>query len=186
MPMIYDVLKKDHQKVLALLDQLIASESAGPEAWGNLVQQIRDELIPHARAEEAILYNSMRDLDQAKDVVAHAYGEHVEAETVLRSLQVSEAANVTWVAAARKLRDSLQHHIVEEETKVFAAAQRVFSNEEATVMADAFMQMKPKVREQSFLGNTFDMIVNMLPARLRESVRKFATDNAGGGRLSHA
>ena len=183
MAAIYDELKKDHQGVLALLDQLIASEDAGPEVWGGLVQKIRDELIPHARAEEAILYNSLRDMNQAKDVVAHSYNEHVQAEAVLRGLQVSEASNVTWVGAARKLREALQHHIQEEETQVFAAAQGVFSDEEARAMGDAFVQMKPKVRDQSFAGTTLDMIVNLLPARLRDSVRKFANDSMPGGRL---
>lgn len=184
MPAIYDELKKDHQKVLALLDQLIASENAGPQAWGELVQKIRDELIPHSRAEEAILYNSLRDMDQANDVVAHSYNEHLQAETVLRGLQITEATNVTWVGAARKLREALQHHIQEEETRVFTAAQVLFSEDEARAMGDAFVQMKPKIRDQSFAGTTLDMIVNLLPARMRDSVRKFANESMPGGRLA--
>ncbi len=122
-------------------------------------------------------------MDQAKDVVAHSYNEHVQAEAVLRGLQLTEASNVTWVGAARKLRDALQHHIVEEETQVFTAAQGVFSEDEARAMGDAFVQMKPKVRDQSFAGTTLDMIVNLLPARIRDSVRKFANDSMPGGRL---
>ncbi len=173
---IYEELKKDHQTVLSLLDQLIASEKAGPEAWGALVQKIRDELIPHARSEEAILYNSMRDIDQAKDSVAHAYGEHAQAEAVLRGLQVGSAVDVNWASAARQLREALSHHIREEETKVFAAARSVFSEQEANAMGEAFVQMKPRVREQSFAGNTMEMIANMLPTRLRASVLRFVPE----------
>ena len=169
---IYEELKKDHQKVLALLDRLIASEHEGPEVRGRLVDQIRDDLVPHARAEEAILYNALRDQDQSKDVVMHAYGEHAEVEAVLRSLQVTGAVNVNWAAGARKLRELLVHHIAEEEGKVFAAAQRYFSEEEATLMREAFVQMKPQVKGESVVGTTLDMIANLLPARLRASVRK--------------
>ncbi|MBK6534078.1 MAG: hypothetical protein IPF99_32255 [Deltaproteobacteria bacterium] len=31
--MIYEELKKDHKKVLSLLDQLVASEKSGPDTW---------------------------------------------------------------------------------------------------------------------------------------------------------
>lgn len=180
---IYEELKKDHQTVLALLDQLIASEKAGPEPWGRLVQQIRDELVPHARAEEAILYNALRDADESKDVVLHAYREHAQAESVLRGLQISDALDLTWVGAAKQLREELAHHIAEEEGKVFTAAKRAFSDEEATAMGAAFVQMKPRVRGENFAETTAEMIANMLPTRLRESVRKFVAD-AGTPRRS--
>lgn len=171
---IYEELKNDHRTVLALLDRLIAQPDASDEVRGALVQQIRDELIPHARAEEAILYNALRDVDQSKGVVAHSYGEHVAAETLLRGLQVSEAADVNWTTGAKKLREALAHHIAEEEGKIFAEAQRVFTPEEATQMGQAFRQMKPHVREEGFMSTTLDMIANMLPARLRPSLRKVA------------
>jgi len=181
---IYEELKKDHQAVLALLDRLIAEPGSTGESRELLVQQIRDELIPHARAEEAILYNAMREADQAKGTVAHAYREHVEAETLLRALQVADAADVTWTAGAQKLRDALAHHIAEEEGEVFAAAQRVFSQEEAAQMGQAFREMKPHVREEGFMGTTLDMIANMLPARLRESLRKGDAARAGASAKS--
>ncbi len=174
--MIYEELKKDHKKVLALLDQLIASEKSGPDAWSALVQQIRDELVPHARSEEAILYNALRDLEPSKDTVGHAYSEHAQAEAVLRGLQLSDALDLKWVGAVKQLRESLAHHISEEETRVFSAARAVFSDQEATAMGEAFVQMKPRVREQSFAGNTMEMIANALPARLRASVLRFVPE----------
>jgi hemerythrin-like domain-containing protein len=173
---IYEELKKDHRGVLALLDQLVASEKAGPEAWGRLVQQIRDELVPHARAEEAILYNALRDAGEAQDVVAHSFGEHAQTEAVLRGLQISDALDLTWVGAAKQLRESLSHHIAEEEGKVFAAAKRAFSEQEAEAMGAAFVQMKPRVRGENFAETTAEMIANLLPARLRDSLRKFVAD----------
>ncbi|HEU4411414.1 MAG TPA: hemerythrin domain-containing protein [Polyangiaceae bacterium] len=175
---IYDELKKDHRTVLSLLDRLIAEPQAVGDPRGAIVQELRDELIPHARAEEAILYNALRDAGEAKGKVAHAYVEHVEAETLLRALQAADAADLTWVAAAKKLRESLAHHIAEEEGEVFAAARRVFSDEEAAQMGEAFRQMKPQVREEGFMGTTLDMIANLLPARLRASVRKGAASRA--------
>lgn len=184
--LIYDELQKDHRQILSTLDQLIASDNDGPETWGPLVQQLRDVLIPHARAEEAILYNSLRDMDATRGAVDHSYAEHAQAEAVLRSLQVTGSMNVTWLSAARALREALAHHIEEEETTVFAAAQLAFSPQEAADMGHAFVMMKPAVRDEGLLGTTLDMIANLLPERLRDSVRKLASGDQGRHNFARA
>src|SRR5438552_3887791 len=83
---IYDSLKKDHEKLKLLLQDLV-TENQRIDVYKNLLTQIRDELVPHARAEEAVLYNSIRDMNTGKEIVAHSYKEHMEAETLLRTLQ---------------------------------------------------------------------------------------------------
>ena len=183
---IYDELRKDHQKVIELLDKLIAAEKSETKLRSKLVDQIRDELVPHARAEEAVLYNSIRDIATAGDVIGHAYREHMETETLLRSLQVTDAVNVSWVNGAKKLKENLQHHIKEEEGKVFSAAQKLFTEEEAVAMGDVFKKMKPLVQDQGFMGQTMDMMVNMMPARLRDAFSRFATQVPGTERRSEA
>ena len=165
---IYSELKKDHQKVLSLLDQMIATKKATPQEWSAMVQQVRDELIPHSRAEEAILYNALRDRSPGQSKVLHAYGEHAQAEALLRSLQAGDAFNVALTAAAKKLRDALAHHIAEEEGELFTAAQKTFSAEEARQMGYAFVQMKPRIQEQGLLGTTVDLVANLLPSQLRD------------------
>ena len=171
---IYEKLTKDHRAVIELIDQLIAAEKEEPKRREALVKKINDELIPHARAEEAVLYNSLRDIATAKGVVAHAYQEHVEAESVFRGLQVTDKVNVSWVAGAKKLKEALEHHIAEEEGKVFSAVKQLCTNDEAEAMGDVFEKMKGMIKEQTFVGRSVDMVVNMMPARLRESVAKAA------------
>lgn len=170
---IYDELKKDHQKVLGLLDKLIAAEKSDPKARESLVKQIRDELLPHARAEEAVLYNSIRSVPTAQGILGHAYREHLEAESLLRGLQVSDAVNVSWVGGAKKLKEALTHHIAEEEGEIFSAAKKLFTEEEAEAMAEVFNKMKPLVKEQSFMGSSLDLVVNLMPERLREPFSKW-------------
>jgi hemerythrin-like domain-containing protein len=170
--------QKDHKTVLALIDELISTENKNPELRSELLDKIRDELIPHSRAEEAILYNFIRDLGQEKANVTRSYAEHVEAEALLRALQVSGAVHLNWTSAAKKLREALSAHIEEEETKIFKVAQEVFTDEEVQEMAKAFNRLKPAIRDQSFLGNSMDLVVNLLPARLRKTFAKFAAPQA--------
>ena len=70
---IYDALMKDHRKVEGLLANLVTIKDGDFKRRDELVQKIRDELIPHARAEEAVFYNSIRAVDTAKDLVWHGY-----------------------------------------------------------------------------------------------------------------
>jgi hemerythrin-like domain-containing protein len=171
--LIYDALKKDHDTLKPLLERLVNSADADAPTRKKLIEQIRDELIPHARAEEAVFYNSLRTIDGAKELVAHGYTEHMEAEAMLRTLQAMEMVDANWTKVAKKLKDGIEHHIEEEEGKIFTAAKQVLAEEEAEVMADVFETMKPEIREGGFVSNTMEMIVNMMPVRFSEPLRAF-------------
>jgi hemerythrin superfamily protein len=171
--LIYEALKKDHDALKPLLDRLVQSADADDATRMALIGQIRDELVPHSRAEEAVFYNSLRSIDETKDLVMHGYAEHMEAETMLRALQGQEAIKADWTTTAQKLRDALLHHIEEEEGRIFESARQVLADEEAVAMAEAFEQMKPEVREGGFMQNTLDLIANVMPQRFATPLRNF-------------
>lgn len=169
---IYELLKADHEKVKGLLNELLSLQDDDSEGRKRLVQQIRDDLIPHSRAEESVFYNSLRTVDSAKDMAMHAYKEHMEAETLLRMLQVQDKTNMSWRGTAQKLKDALTHHISEEEGHMFEKARNSFTAEEAQMMGDAFQKLKPEIREEGLMGTTWDMIANMMPPRFSDNFRK--------------
>ena len=169
---IYDALKKDHKKVETLLNQLVKSSEADNDKWKTLVDQIRDELIPHARAEEAVFYNAIREANHEKGLILHGYTEHAMAETELRTLQAMKSIDVNWMGLAKKLREDILHHVQEEEEKIFPAAKEIFSEEEAVMIGKAFTELKPAIKAQSFAGTTFDLVANMLPRRLVDGIQK--------------
>lgn len=174
--LIYDTLKADHDAVKQLLNELVRLKE-GDEYRSDLVAQIRDELIPHSRAEEAVFYNSIRSIDTAKNVVAHSYQEHMEAEALLRTLQVKDKIDADWHSTATKLRNAVLDHVQEEETKIFDAAQELFTDEEAEVMGDAFERLKDEVKEEGFLTTTLEMVANMMPPKLASAFGKFNLEN---------
>ena len=45
-------------------------------------------------------------------------------------------------------------------------------------MGEAFARMKPSLGGEGFLVPTLDRLARMMPPRLRDSVRKFSTDNS--------
>jgi hemerythrin superfamily protein len=171
--LIYEALKKDHDKVRQLLNELISLNEKDNTRHAALIEEIRDELVPHARAEESVFYNSLRAIDSAKDIVMHGFEEHMEAETLLRTLQAKDKIDADWKATAQKLKKALEHHIQEEEGKIFNVAQQLFTQDEARMMAEAFEQLKPEVREEGFMRQTLDMVANVMPPRFAASLRTF-------------
>lgn len=168
---IYDTLRQDHVTVKGLLSELVAMKQDSPRR-GELVQKIADELIPHARAEEAVFYNSLRSVPVVNGEAWHGYKEHMMAETLLRTLQVAEKLDAGFLTVATKLKDSLEHHIEEEETELFNLAQGVVTPEEAVQMEQAFSSFKEKMKDKSALGTTVEMIANMMPKRFSDSFKE--------------
>ncbi len=169
--LIYDTLKKDHEELKVLLNELVMLNENEDDRRHSLIDEIRDELVPHARAEESVFYNSLRSLDAAKDIIMHSYKEHMEAETLLRTLQLQDKIDAKWKETAKKFREAILHHIEEEEGKIFNVARQLFTEEEAVMMSEAFEKLKPEVREEGFVKNTIDMVANLMPVRFAQAVR---------------
>jgi hemerythrin superfamily protein len=171
---IYEALAKDHLEVKELLAELIKLKEGDEETRHDLVADIRDALIPHSRAEESILYNSMRAMQEETGMVMHGYQEHAEAEALLRTLQVADKVDMGWKQTAKMLKEALEHHIEEEEGDIFTAAQELFTADEAEMMGRAFISIKPQIKEESFIKTSGELIMNLLPPRLAQKIRKIA------------
>lgn len=174
MTTIYDVLKNDHREFERLLDSLVAASRSDNDSWKAILDELRRGVVAHAHAEEAVLYNALREADQAKGLVLHSYGEHAKAETEMRTLGAAKLVDANWTSLVEKLRKDLLHHIEEEETKVFDAARQVFSEEEAIQLGAAFERMKLETAKggDSMVASTIDLVANLLPPRLTQAFRK--------------
>lgn len=169
---IYEALKKDHEEIKVLLDELVSLRNDDDYRYV-LIEEIRNVLIPHSRAEESVFYNTLRAIDADRKLVFHGFQEHLEAEALLRGLQFMDRLNLDWKEVAVKLRESILHHVEDEESEIFDEAKRIFSKEEAEGMGDAFLQLKPQIAQDGLFKNTVDMVVNMMPPRLADKIRSF-------------
>lgn len=167
---IYDALANDHNELKPYLNMLVEASEHNKDTEA-ILAKIGDLLIPHSRAEEAVFYNSLRGIEKTKNVALHGFKEHVQAETLLKTLAGLKAINIEWKAAATKLRDMLFHHIAEEEGEIFSKAREVLFEEEAQQMVPAFKHLKARAIKQSDFKNTIDMVANMMPGRFAERMR---------------
>lgn len=168
---ICEVLRRDHSELKELAARVMDLEEEDIEQRNQLVQQLNDLFIPHARAEESVLYNSMRMIDLAKDLAMDCYRHHMEIEGLLRVLQVQDMANFNWRETAGRFRSALEDHILNEEVAVFSATESLFTEEEAEAMAEVFEEIKGATSEKGIFGTTLDMVTNLMPPLLTDTIR---------------
>lgn len=175
---IYETLEKDHLKIRSLLRELIDVGEGGEIRRGKLIiEEIRDELIPHARAEEAIFYNVLGSIEQNSAqplVLHHGFQEHIDAEAILRNLQGKEVIDPEWKLLARKLQKTIESHIEEEEHEIFDTARTLLSDLDAEMMAKAFDELKPQIHKEGWIKNTLDLVVSLMPPKYAATLRTLA------------
>src|SRR6185312_9406349 len=83
---ILDTLKQEHNDVAEMLDRLVESDSAAERK--KLLTSIKMALVPHLRAEEKVVYETVRAM-RGKEQQTHAeegFMEHAMAERMLTQL----------------------------------------------------------------------------------------------------
>jgi len=167
--LIYDALKKDHELVRRLLKQLMAARGTADPA--PIVARIRDTIVPHCRAEEAVFYNGLRGRKGTSRRVLLGFREHLEIEALLRALQLKLLVAADWHGTARELKKALEQHMREEEREVIPLAKSVLSEMEARRMGRDFRRQREEARELSLVQSAVGMVTNLMPSRVTSLLR---------------
>jgi hemerythrin superfamily protein len=131
MPTIFDALKSDHDKqrnLLSRLDETHGNSSDRRALFGLLC----DELEAHARAEERVLYSRMVSAAETRDRAAHSIAEHQEMRNRVDELESTDMSSPAWLATFRKLKETVEHHLDEEESSVFDQARALLNDQEVS------------------------------------------------------
>ena len=144
---ILDTLKEEHEEVADLLNRLVDSKSTAERKA--LFRQVKAALVPHARAEEKVLYNAIikvRKKGVQKDG-EEGYLEHGLADKMIATLgKITKPMSPEFGAAAKVLKELIEHHVAEEENAVWSDAKANFSTEERQAMNAAYLKAKKAVR----------------------------------------
>ncbi len=153
---IYDELHSDHLKLIGLIDELLDMPDRGDEDYRtNLIRDIEVEVVLHVRAEEKLLFDSMRSQKNPAymNLLQRALKQHREVEQMLYALreknkQDEENSSAVWRSAAEDFRDALVHHISHEELKLIPVARKAFTARENIQMGTDFLELKNEMRVQ--------------------------------------
>ena len=107
-----------------------------------LLATLTAELNAHELLEEKILYPALQSHPEARDIVLEGYEEHHVADLIVNELHQVATNDEQWGAKFKVLKESLEHHIKEEEGEMFKTARGIFSREELQALAERMLALR--------------------------------------------
>ncbi len=137
-----DLLKKDHRKAEQLMSELESTTEKAIKTRQRLFAELKDELVVHEEIEEEILYPTLKEHPQAREIVLEGYEEHHVVDVILAELEGLDVSDETWTAKFAVMKENLGHHIEEEEGDMFKKAAQLLSEDELESLGDRMARRK--------------------------------------------
>lgn len=135
---IFAALTEDHDKQRNLLASLAKTSGASEEREA-LYQELKEELQHHAVAEERHFYSPLIDIDMTIELSRHGIAEHHEIDELLEEIDSADMSSSAWMAAFKKLKHKVEHHLAEEEQEFFPVAGRALTDDQKQDLAQEYL-----------------------------------------------
>ena len=136
------LLETDHRRFEALLKQGEETAERGVKIRTSLLKTLTAELNVHEAIEEKILYPALEPHQEAREIVLEGYQEHHVADLLLNELHALARSDEQWGAKFKVLKESIEHHIQEEERQMFRIARAVLGRDELTDLGGRMKALK--------------------------------------------
>jgi hypothetical protein len=108
---VIELIEQDHRAVERVFEQL----RSGSGERRQLLIQLEELLLPHAKAEEQAVYPTMQQADLPSFDRREADEEHLEAEDLLMRLEAQIDDDTSFRSTLEALIEAVNHHVEEEE-----------------------------------------------------------------------
>ncbi|GAB6057406.1 hemerythrin domain-containing protein [Desulfonatronum parangueonense] len=141
-------LKKDHDEQRELTKKFNQAENSSEKK--KLFQEIKKELKPHVKGEEASVFHRLKDSKdkETRLETLEKLEEHDVMEYLLEKAQKSDQDSEEFWAQVKVLLEINEHHIDEEEQETFSAMKKELSDDELDSLLNKFNQEKEKVKKE--------------------------------------
>jgi iron-sulfur cluster repair protein YtfE (RIC family) len=143
------LLEADHRRFEDLLARGEDTSDEAVKTRTSLLATLTSELNLHELIEEKVLYPALKSHPEARDIVLEGYQEHHVADVIVRELHDLAKDDERWGAKFKVLKESLEHHIQEEEGQMFPTARAIFGREELQALGARMSKMKAQGRGRS-------------------------------------
>jgi hemerythrin-like domain-containing protein len=144
----FQMLKKDHKEVKGILRKLKETKAKESSKREDLFQKLRQELVPHMKAEESAFYPPLMDKKKAREDAMEGIEEHHVSELVLKELEKMPKDEDKWGAKVGVFKELVEHHIKDEESKLFKSAEKALDPDEFQKIMKQFALDKQKIKKK--------------------------------------
>jgi hemerythrin-like domain-containing protein len=138
------LLETEHRYMEKLFRQGEETTERAVKGRTDLLETLTSVLNEHELIEENVLYPALKAHPEARDIVLEGYQEHHVADVLVRELHQVSADDEQWGAKFKVLKESIEHHIKEEERGMFPTARGVLSREELQALGARMLEMKER------------------------------------------
>ncbi|MDQ4123276.1 MAG: hemerythrin domain-containing protein [Acidobacteriota bacterium] len=142
----FKLLEEHHREIEKIFKELEPTTERAVKTREEQFRKLQKELEIHTIIEETILYPVLRKQRETRDITFEGFEEHDVAKRLLEDMAMMEVSSEIWTAKFKVLKESIEHHIEEEETEMFKDAREVLSKEE---IEDLGARMEAKKKELS-------------------------------------
>jgi Hemerythrin HHE cation binding domain. len=142
----FTLLKNDHKKVAALFEKIEPTTERAVKTREEVFGKLREELDVHAHIEEKILYPALKKEAETRDITFEGLEEHHVIKMLLAELAGMAVDSEEWTAKAKVLQENVEHHVEEEETKMFKLGREVLTKEQIEDLGIRLEAEKNRVR----------------------------------------
>lgn len=142
----FTLLKEDHKKVAALFEQIEPTTERAVKTREEAFGKLKEELDIHAHIEEKILYPVLKKEGETRDITFEGLEEHHVIKMLLAELATMAVDSEEWTAKAKVLQENVEHHVEEEETKMFKLGREVLTKEQVNNLGNRLEAEKRMVR----------------------------------------
>ena len=147
-----ELLESQHREVEDLFSQI--EDTDDPETKGELFETIADKLAIHAAIEEHHFYPAVK-AKRTEDILLEALQEHLAVKRILADLLETDPEDVTFDAQIKVLKETVEHHVEEEETDLFPKVKKLLSKDELEAVGQEMSAEQAELEEK---GSPHEMI----------------------------
>jgi hemerythrin-like domain-containing protein len=143
------LLEKDHRRFERLMKEGEDTSARAKKRRHEILATLADEIAAHERKEERLLYPALKRHKDARDIVLEGYQEHHVADVLVDELKRLPATDERWAAKFKVLKESLEHHIEEEEGDMFKTARTALGRERLEELGRKMQSMNGKATKRA-------------------------------------
>lgn len=136
---IYEALRASHELQRQACQALVKSRPVQSER-AEIFKKLRIELEAHAAAEERFLYCVMMQDDAGLTCSRHALSEHHEIDEIIGQMRVPSLTQRGWLQRAKKLSETVHHHLQEEEKGIFQLSGKILSEKQKLTLGKQYLK----------------------------------------------